>query len=236
VKHIASRALHLTLIVAACVSPLHGEAQALQELRIDPTQFRETLGGQRPSSGPVIHGLMFGRMSAPIRYPRLRLTLPPGTGAMLCMRIRSANGEYEAEVDRPLDEVPQGTYLISLPTRRGSYLTRQQARNVAVSAWRDRTCLSSEGRAMLPASWDADVASDSLFLMVNVSEGSASTILVDRSGRSGERRCERAPIASPLLFNTVCALQPSNDEESSYVLIWRNGFERVPREFRVRRR
>jgi hypothetical protein len=145
---------------------------------------------------------MVGDPSELVGARRIRVHVPPGGGMVLCVRVTSRNGHYEAYAVHPLDG-RSGTILIhGLRERR---IRRYRAGDVAIRVEWGTGC-QDQRRVLLPATWGQTHDRGNILLYVNARQHTRAVWVRSGSTETVEVHCPEIGGTANVTYNRVCRL------------------------------
>jgi hypothetical protein len=162
-----------------------------------------------PVGGRVDMGLFFGEPDAEADIENLRLAVPTGPSAAVCLELNTIDGAIWARGRYDLTGRSAGIYKLQLPLTRASRLRRYRSREVAVRV-HESSCETQGGQLFL-VTWQRSVspgATRRCWLQLN-SDAFETTIAV--SAADGAHHTDKCTSLTTHLahrtFNQECLLQ-----------------------------
>ncbi len=207
--HAAALLFGLALPASAQVSAAGNAGTALR------VEARESFTPSVKVSGATRVGVMSGDPMAPVAPGRFAVLVPRSVkSGTLCIRIVSADGQYEARITQALPpDSARGPQPLEFDTSYPEALKGRRASDLAIEATLaapSATCDAHDGRVLV-ASWEPTVSDRDFWVVVN--SGQLRTELTARIGASSRTfPCE--PVAAPrkVAFDQRCRVTLAADE------------------------
>lgn len=215
-------------ILALVASGSVGGAQARPATPVD-TVVAETVSESFVRSvrvsGATRAGVMSGDPAALVTPGHLAVLVPATAGAgTICIRVLSADGQYEARIRHVL--APTGGTragpVLSFRTAYAEQLKGMRASDLAIEAMLEPTGAGCEGRdgRVLVASWQPEVSDRDFWVLVN--SGQMRThIAATVDGSPREFPCEPATTGRRVAFDLRCRVTLGPDERPTRIQIVR---------------
>ena len=217
------RALTSTVIglVVCAWSPL-GRAQP----PLTPNPFVEQVRAASPSAGEIFRGFEPGASASPVSVDALRVVLPPGPAAVLCVTLETQDARYFA----------QGTYAIAvaarpqtqslqLPTEYRSLLESVAQNELSVIAYLAANCQSTDGTYVRAYFGSTPTTESPLVVLVNSRTPDVSVRVFHQETRRYFPCADDPADSRRVAFNMRCEVTLPSPGEATLVIV-RNRAER----------
>lgn len=163
----------------------------------------ETWYDKIPVSGNLQVGLMKEFTSKKISSPtEFYCSIPKVHKKYLCAEISSQNGRYEAKLEYDVSALAEGEHQFSLPTSYTGKLRSFTTKEVAILLRGSDNC-KSDGGEFYYGSWNPNVKSDSLFILLNT-ENPTFFVYEDATSKVTEVQCNPMQVQNAVSFNCLC--------------------------------
>jgi hypothetical protein len=210
--------LAFALPAAAQESTVGGASAALR------VEARESFTPSVRVSGATRVGVMSGDPMAPVTPGQFAVLVPgSATAGTLCIRILSADGQYEARISQALPpDSARGSRVLRFNTSYPEALQGRRASDLAIEATLaspGATCDGRDGRVLV-ASWEPTVSDRDFWVVVN--SGQLRTELTARIGASTRTfACEPVAAARKVAFDQRCRVTLAANERAADLRIVR---------------
>lgn len=153
-------------------------------------------------SGRFVPGVMVGDPSASVGSRRLQVHVPPGRGSVLCVRVTSRDGHYQASVVHPLNGRTGPVALQGLRERR---IRSYRAGDLALRVELGSSCQDPQ-RTLLPATWGQLSVRGDILLYANARQYTRAVWNPRGSAQPVEVSCSEIGGTANVSYNRVCRL------------------------------
>ena len=167
-------------------------------------QFSESFSENVSISGSVRVGVMYSSSSRYVTPDSLYIDIGLKSDQILCVKMLSVDGQYEADFAYPLAGNISGRIHFELPTRFQDVVATYTPDQLAVLAEIKSVCKGGGGR-IVPASWGEPIPGD---VKVYLNSGVNKTFLklYKANGSSDKISCSPIQSGKSTAYDTVCII------------------------------